>query len=376
MIVVGVSYLSSVSKVATTAQSGAAKVGTAIGATLAIGIMVAAWFVPVVGALLVGLLVKKSNLVETGPTGSLASLRSGDMPPPRTMLAKVGIAVFLVLFLGLSVRAYVNRDSSKPRAVDGAGAPFASPVAKPANSASTATGDRTGANRLSIASFKGELLAECDDIEIAGKFEVPGGKTIDREKFLANLLSVTAVGKKKAPIRLKAPCDEQFPDQTPLATCTFDKVQAAASMRGRLAFYSTNAVVADSLIKECESGFQGTWHVLAKGSEEYRRAASREATPESPAVISDGQDTVQFGKPTVKETGFGMTKVMVQVKNVTDRKITCVVEATFMKQDTILGTAQGTVNAISVGSAKTAELMTQDKIRGFDIMKLDTGACF
>jgi hypothetical protein len=78
----------------------------------------------------------------------------------------------------------------------------------------------------------------------------------------------------------------------------------------------------------------------------------------------------------VKESGFGSTKVMVQARNATERKMSCVVDATFMKQDTILGTAHGAVNAISAGSSKTAELMTTDKIRGYDTLKLETGACF
>jgi hypothetical protein len=154
------------------------------------------------------------------------------------------------------------------------------------------------------------------------------------------------------------------------------ETQAEAAIHMRGAFYSAKDVFgSDRRMKECLSG-KGIWKAVSQDSEEYRRAASHEATPGAPAIISDGQDTVQFGKPTVRDSAFGMTRVMVQVRNVTERKITCVVEATFMKQDTILGTAQGTVNAISAGSAKTAELMTTDKIRGYDILKLDTGACF
>jgi hypothetical protein len=129
-------------------------------------------------------------------------------------------------------------------------------------------------------------------------------------------------------------------------------------------------------MKECLSVWHGTWNAVSRDSEEYRRAASQDATPGSPAIISDGQGTLQFGKPTVKETGFGMTKVMVQVKNVTDRQISCMVTATFTKRDTILGTANGNVNDLRAGSLKTAELMTTDQVRGYDTVRLEPGTCF
>jgi len=67
---------------------------------------------------------------------------------------------------------------------------------------------------------------------------------------------------------------------------------------------------------------------------------------------------------------------MVQARNVTDRPITCVVTATFMKGDTILGTANGTVNAVSASSVKTAELMSTDRIRGYDTVRLEASTCF
>jgi hypothetical protein len=47
-----------------------------------------------------------------------------------------------------------------------------------------------------------------------------------------------------------------------------------------------------------------------------------------------------------------------------------------MRGDTILGTANGHVSAFRAGSVKTAELMTTDRIRGYDTMRLETGTCF
>jgi hypothetical protein len=67
MTAVGASYLSSLGKIASTAHSGAEKAGAAIGSALGIGLLVSAWFVPAVGALLVGVLVKKSSRNRSGP---------------------------------------------------------------------------------------------------------------------------------------------------------------------------------------------------------------------------------------------------------------------------------------------------------------------
>jgi hypothetical protein len=184
-------------------------------------------------------------------------------------------------------------------------------------------------------------------------------------------------GNKNLPIRLKGTCSVEFPDRTPLATCTFANTHDTGTFRGRLAFYSSKAVFSsDSLMKECLSKWHGTWNAVSRDSEEYRRASSLEASPGGPAIISDGQDTLQFGKPTVKDAGFGMTKVMVQVKNVTDSQISCMVTATFMKRDTILGTANGNVNDLRAGFLKTAELMTTDQVRGYDTVRLEPGTCF
>jgi hypothetical protein len=45
---------------------------TAIGMGMIIGL----WFVVIVGALVIGLFVKKSSIVEKGPTGALAAIGS------------------------------------------------------------------------------------------------------------------------------------------------------------------------------------------------------------------------------------------------------------------------------------------------------------
>jgi hypothetical protein len=120
----------------------------------------------------------------------------------------------------------------------------------------------------------------------------------------------------------------------------------------------------------------------AGGHETSQAAAEVVHSPPStaaPVVLSDKQDTLEFGKPTVKVArtfGMAMTRVIVQAKNVTDRKVDCLVTATFMNGDSILGTATGTVNGVPAASTKTAELVGIDDIKGYDVLKLETGACF
>lgn len=54
--------------------SDAEQVGFALGTTLGLGMMGAIWFFPVLGALVLGLLVKKSSLIERGPTVAIVGI--------------------------------------------------------------------------------------------------------------------------------------------------------------------------------------------------------------------------------------------------------------------------------------------------------------
>lgn len=45
--------------------------GLAIGATLGIGMLVGMWFLVMIAALLIGVFLRKSSVVEEGPTGNL-----------------------------------------------------------------------------------------------------------------------------------------------------------------------------------------------------------------------------------------------------------------------------------------------------------------
>jgi hypothetical protein len=76
MLCVGVSGMMAASEVTLTAQSGAEQAGAAIGTALGMGMIMAPWFFVVTGALVIGLFLKKSSIVEKGPTGSLVKYAS------------------------------------------------------------------------------------------------------------------------------------------------------------------------------------------------------------------------------------------------------------------------------------------------------------
>lgn len=59
-------------QVADRATTQAQKAGAALGATLGMGMIFVLWFVVLAAALILGLFLKKSSIVEHGPTGPLA----------------------------------------------------------------------------------------------------------------------------------------------------------------------------------------------------------------------------------------------------------------------------------------------------------------
>lgn len=73
MVVAGIAAMVGASEVAQQATSEAEQAGAAIGATLGLGMIAVLWFVVLGGALLLGVFLKKSSVVEKGPTGPLAS---------------------------------------------------------------------------------------------------------------------------------------------------------------------------------------------------------------------------------------------------------------------------------------------------------------
>ncbi len=78
MFVAGIAGMVSVSDVAQKATSEAEQAGVAIGATMGLGMIFILWFIVLVAALVLGLFLKKSSIVEKGPTGPLAQVTSGS----------------------------------------------------------------------------------------------------------------------------------------------------------------------------------------------------------------------------------------------------------------------------------------------------------
>jgi hypothetical protein len=72
MLAAGSAGMMKASQSAITAGSDAEKAGAAIGTALGMGMIMGLWFVVIAGALVLGLFLKKSSVVEKGPTGALA----------------------------------------------------------------------------------------------------------------------------------------------------------------------------------------------------------------------------------------------------------------------------------------------------------------
>lgn len=72
MFVAGIAGMMAVGSVVNNASSGAEQAGAAIGSAIGMGMIIGLWFVVLVGALVIGVFLKKSSIVEKGPTGALA----------------------------------------------------------------------------------------------------------------------------------------------------------------------------------------------------------------------------------------------------------------------------------------------------------------
>lgn len=72
MFVAGVSGMIAMGGVVNEADTGAAQAGAAIGSAIGMSMIIGLWFVVLVGSLVIGLFLKKTSIVENGPTGALA----------------------------------------------------------------------------------------------------------------------------------------------------------------------------------------------------------------------------------------------------------------------------------------------------------------
>jgi len=93
-----------------TPSSDAALFGAALGTAVGLGFMGTVWFFPTVGAVVLGLLLKKSSVVERGPTGPLAerSPQSSFSMPSGGWLSTVALGLVVAFGIAAQLEA---RDS-------------------------------------------------------------------------------------------------------------------------------------------------------------------------------------------------------------------------------------------------------------------------
>jgi len=96
MFVASLAGLGAASQMVVEETSEAAQAGAAVGTMLGMGLMIGLWFAVLAGILVIGLFLKKSSMVENGPTGGLAEQEN----PPK----KLGVAL-LVVWVAISSMA-------------------------------------------------------------------------------------------------------------------------------------------------------------------------------------------------------------------------------------------------------------------------------
>jgi hypothetical protein len=118
MAIVSFSAMMKVGEVTSSLDSDAAKAGAGLGIMLGMGFMAAVWFLPTVGAAVLGFLMKKNSIVETGPTGPLV----GQSSPASFVNGWAGLATcaFVALILVVSLEKMTNSHQAVSSAASGA----------------------------------------------------------------------------------------------------------------------------------------------------------------------------------------------------------------------------------------------------------------
>jgi antitoxin component YwqK of YwqJK toxin-antitoxin module/ribosomal protein L32 len=448
MLAVGAHYILAASEVASTAHTGAAQAGAAIGTILSVGLLAAVWFFPVMGAILLGLVLKKASIVEKGPTGPLAFQATvaitpgltvcptcgnalvkgtpcptcGRSAPPdrkrRRTMAVVGIMaaalVIGLLVLGLlkgrgtagelrevkypngalKARGHVIQDADKNDVLVGRWTYWFPNGQKQAEGEyrNGREGGKRGETGIlvdgrngpwTIWHSNGQIMqaSEYEDGKLVGAFRswYDNGQKEKERTYKDDKMEGTSTtwyenGQKKMEVTFKdgkkeGPSTVWYENGQKTAEATFKNDKPV----GHVTTWHENGK------KDLEGnlGDEEAGGPAPTGSEDGKRGAGPgPAVPSAePAVVADSMAPLRFGKPTVKAT-MGMTRVLVQAQNVTSHEVTCVVAAVFLKGETIMGTARGTLNSVPAASTKTAELLTVDAVRGYDTLKLEADTCF
>jgi hypothetical protein len=165
----------------------------------------------------------------------------------------------------------------------------AAPVASSAASTSSAPSAIASAARpqlvASVATFRKDILDECDDFAITPSPHWDGGVAPDWKQ---QLVKAMFTDKTQDPTILRKTCAEQFTDRPALATCAVPSTpmgDAGASLTLVGRYYSVATVGrADTYMKQCiQAG--GDWKAVPHDSDEYRNALRSDARQNAQTAI-------------------------------------------------------------------------------------------
>jgi hypothetical protein len=103
-------------------DSDAARAGAGLGLLLGMGFMAVVWFLPTCGAAVLGFLLKKNSIVETGPTGALVGQDSpaGLANGWAGLVGSAMIAVVIVMVIGRAAASSATSSGSSASATPAA----------------------------------------------------------------------------------------------------------------------------------------------------------------------------------------------------------------------------------------------------------------
>lgn len=112
MAIASIAALTNMAKFATGLTSDAEQAGAGVGMLVGMGLLGAVWFFPTMGAALLGFLLKKNTIIETGPTGPLVGQSSGANAAGG-WAGLIGFAVLGLIALAVSSSKQSHRPASE-----------------------------------------------------------------------------------------------------------------------------------------------------------------------------------------------------------------------------------------------------------------------
>jgi hypothetical protein len=298
------------------ADSEAAQTGAGLGILLGMGLLGMVWFVPMIGTVVLGFILKKANANEVGPTGPLAT---PNLPPRGfewTTVATAGFAL-LATFAAVGLnKGLADGESMHPDSAAAATVARSAPQAAPASTAqdplSPSPNPTATTVTVSFATFtpKDTLLNECIDFMISP----PQGTEVDsvfldafadginkgkvrnapastaRSLAIADFIDGANKGRPLDGTRIYKTCADQFRGKPVLATCAvnfttsvtgdYDADLGTFELALTRSFYSLDSLTNnDANMRQCIAA-KGDWQAVDKDSDEYREAVRARARRE------------------------------------------------------------------------------------------------